>query len=172
VLARLDKLEGVAESRVDWTGRIILILLREGAEPDSVAHHAAEHLGSGAARQAPPSEAETIESFRRGEPWMRAGETLELSQHESKVLGKSLAARAGGSIRDEAHRRRLESILEEEFLAVFTRIHAGELTLGEALKRGESEIGPRIQKRLLEFLTPEQTQSVMDSLRRAVFGGD
>src|SRR5262245_8528107 len=149
-----------------------MIRLKGDAVADRVARDAAQHLGSGVARQAPPQEAESIESFRRGEPWMRAGETLELSRRESKVLGRSLAAKVGQSIQDKEHLRRLESILEEEYFALFTRIHDGELSLADALERGGAQVEPRVQRRLLEFLPPDQTKAVMEALHRKFFGGN
>lgn len=59
---------------------------------------------------------------------------------------------------------RLESILEEELFALLTRANA--------LERREADIGPRLQKRLPEFLTPDQTQAASDLVRDAIFGGD
>lgn len=171
MLARLDKIDGVSESRVDWTGQKVLIRLKSGADSDRVSAQAAKHLGSGAVRLSAARETEQIDGFRRGEPWLRAGETLELSRHESKVLGKSLAARAGRSILDDAALRRLETVLEEEFFAIFSRIHAGEVTLDQAFERAGTESGPRIEKRLLEYMTRDQAAEVLAALRDSIFGG-
>jgi hypothetical protein len=55
---------------------------------------------------------------------MRAGETLELSKHEAKVLGERLGAkgaRAAGL--DEARTRRLVGLIEAELAAAFERVH-------------------------------------------------
>jgi hypothetical protein len=172
VLAKLDKIEGVAHSRVDWTGRTILIHLENSADADTVAAQAGVHLGLGSTRLPRSREADCVESFRRGDPWLRAGQTLELSRRESKVLGKSLAVKAGGSILHQDDLGRLESILEEELFALFSRIHAGEFTLQEALQKGAAESGPRLRNRLHEFLSEDQAESVLNALRREIFGSE
>ncbi|HEU4339144.1 MAG TPA: hypothetical protein VFS19_03675 [Planctomycetota bacterium] len=171
MLAQLDKVDGVHEARVDWTGKTLLIRVKDSADPDVVAAHATRHLGRNATRLSERRAAECVDGFRRGEPWLRAGETLQLSKHESKVLGKSLAAKAGGSL-DEKSRARLQEILEGELFALFSRIHAGEFTLEEGLERAARESGPRLHQRLLEFLSPDQATAVMESLRSQLFGRD
>ena len=171
VLAQLEKVDGVREVRVDWTGRTLLFRVSDSADPDAVAAHANKHLGGKASRLPEPRAAECVESYRRGDPWLRAGETLQLSNHESKVLGKSLAAKAGASL-DERSRTRLQTILEDELFALFSRVHAGEFDLKEALERGARESAPRVHQKLLEFLSPDQATAVMESLRAQIFGRD
>ena len=171
MLAQLEKMDGVLEVRVDWTGRTLLFHVKDSADPDAVAAHANKHLGGKASRLDERRAAECVAGYQRGEPWLRAGETLQLSKHESKVLGKSMAAKAGATL-DEPSRSRLQAILEDELFALFSRVHAGEFALDEALKQVAPEAAPRVHQRLLEFLTADQATAVMESLRSQLFGRD
>lgn len=126
MLASLDDLPGIAESRVDWTGRLILLSLDAGADPGEVVVRANEALGGDAKRLDRAAESRAISSFRSGDStWMRTGETLRLSKSEAKILaerfGAGAAERAGlyGELA-----RMLQAVLEEEIAAAFERIHA------------------------------------------------
>lgn len=165
MLAQLDRLEGVAESRVDWSGREILIRLRTGASPDGVAASAVAHLGSRAQRADP---AAAIKSFRDGDPWMRAGETLKLSKHESIVLGRHYAAQASRDILDAEGQGRLALILADEIYAVFERVHAGEIHLNNAMRLESGASLDRIHARLREFASDDQARAIVEALRSRV----
>ncbi len=167
MLAQLDRLEGVAESRVNWSGRQILIRLQPGASPDGVAASAIAYLGSRAGRAAPPAEAASVASFRAGDPWMRAGETLKLSKHEASVLGKHYTALVRDLL-DAEGQSRLASLLADEIYAVFERVHAGEIRLNDAMRLESGAALDRIHARLREFAPEEQARAVVEALRSAV----
>ncbi len=123
MLARLDGIAGVAESRVDWTGRRFLVALETGAPEDEVATAVAEALG-GATVLDEDDERAAVEAFRRGEAWMGAGETLRLSRHEAHVL----AERHGGEAAQELGlaaptRQELIALVERELLRAFEDVH-------------------------------------------------
>ena len=125
MLARLDEIPGVKESRVDWTGRRFLLTLETSSSPSRVADEAASALGEGAEVLGENDTEAAVADLRRGESWMRAGETLQLSRHEAHVLARrhgEEAARAIG-LSDDATRK-LVALLESELDRAFERTHA------------------------------------------------
>lgn len=164
MLASLDEVDGVLESRVDWTGRRFLLKLGPEVPADTVASRADEALGGGSRRLDPEAERQATDSFLRGtETWMRAGETLKLSRTEARILaeryGREAAASAG---LDEQQTQNLTGIMEAEVAAVFERIHAD----GQGLPSNFGAIFGDALTSTLEksraFLTPEQLQKVRE----------
>jgi hypothetical protein len=164
VLARLDKTPGVRESRVDWTGRHFLLKLDPGADVGAVTRAAAAVLGAEARRVDADVEMAHVERYRRGEPWMRAGETRRLSAEEAGALAKRFAAGASRKAAlsgEEA--RRLEEVLREEIGAAFERVHASEEPL-ERLGEEFPLVLERVTGRLMGFLTADKARRVTDAL--------
>jgi len=169
VLAQIDAIPGIAESRVDWEGKHVLIRLAPGASAEGVLARATPILGEGAARLGRAGEADRIASFRRGDPWMRAAETVRLSQHEAKVLGASLskgAAEKAGLNDDQAGRVR--SILTEEITALFERMHADGTRPDEVKKEDLAALERRLRTRFGEFATGAQVDATIDHLKTAI----
>jgi hypothetical protein len=124
VLARLDEIDGVAESRVDWTGRRFLLHLERGADEERVAGAGAETLGQGTRRLDGGETSEALDAFEKGEAWMRAGETLRLSRHEAEVLGLRYGTEAGEELGlDEERTRQLVEVFARELGLAFERAH-------------------------------------------------
>lgn len=163
MLAQLDEVEGVAASRVDWTGRAILLELAPGAAADETSDRACAALGEGARRLDTAAESEAIASWRRGDPWMRSGETLSLSLEESRVLGASLARRAADAAHLDAEREsRLAGVLREELAASFSRSHAS----GGGIDRLQDDwpaLLDRAAERSRAFLAPEEVEAARAS---------
>jgi hypothetical protein len=165
VLARLDEIDGVTESRVDWTGTRFLIGLAEGAEEPRVSTKAAETLGGGARMLGERETRDALASYHEGEAWMRAGETLRLSRYEARVLARRYASEAALDIGlDGLAEDRLEELFESELYRAFERTHAGSDV--EALPL---EIGGAI-RRILDasaaFLEPEERAALATYLER------
>ena len=126
VLAQLDQVDGVRESRVDWTGRRFLLTLAPGARAERVVESADEALDGDTRVLRDPAAREAIASYLRGEQrWMRAGETRELSRTEARIL----AVRHGEEAAREAdftpaQTAKFIEVLEGEIAAAFERIHA------------------------------------------------
>lgn len=165
MLARLDKVPGVAESRANWEGQLVLILLTPDASLETVLAGARSVLGPRTRRLDPAAEGEHISSFRRGGLWMSSKETLRMSRHEAQVLGKRFADRAGERAKlSERQRQRLESLLVEDINAAFERNHATGEGLGAAATREWSGMEARFT-RALDFMTSGQIDFVVEELR-------
>jgi hypothetical protein len=162
VLARLDEVAGVTESRVDWSGTRILVLTESGANRAAVASDVAAALSGARHVDDYRTVQQVLASYRAGEPWMRAGETLRLSRHEAAVLGEQHGGRAAAEAHlDETATRRLVAAFTREFEQAFERIHAGEDVslageLNAASKRilvsSESFLSPQQRAVLAEYL--------------------
>jgi len=157
VLARLDEVPGVRESRVDWTGRYVLLALEDGADEARVAGEASSLLGDGAARLDRGREAEQVDAYRRGEPWMRAGETLRLSRAEARIIAEREGARAAREAGLDADAsRRMVAVLEDELAAAFERVERRDGPVERGLGTELPLARERALARCREFLTPEQ----------------
>ena len=165
MLARLEDLEGVAESRVDWTGMRFLLTLEVGAPPGRVAEEAGETLGGGARLLDEEETRDVVASYREGEAWMRAGETLQLSKFEAGVLAKRYGGEAAQELGlGEDETRRLIELFEGEFNRAFERTHAGQ---------GIEDVPAEFEaaaKRILDssggFLDSEQRAALAEYLNR------
>ncbi len=161
MLALLDEVPGVAESRVDWTGQLFLLSLERATHADAVAARANEILGGDARRLDDARSTEALSAYRRGEKWMRSGETLELSRVEAGVLARSAAAEAMSAANlDEAQRAQLERILEREIAAAFERIHAEGQGLPPRLDDVFGDVRTRTLEQSRDFLTAEQVRAI------------
>lgn len=164
MLAQLDKVEGVAESRVDWTGRYFLLKIAPGRNPEGVATLAISTL-KGARRLTAAQEAEQVAAYRRGEPWMRAGETLKLSQYEARVLAERFgdeAARKSGLDADQS--RRLKVLIEEELSAAFQRVQGDDAQLVARFRKEWPVVVRRIAERSRDFTAGEQRNIIVETL--------
>jgi len=164
VLAQLDSVPGVVESRVDWTGTRFLLRLARGADEAAIADQSAQVLGDRAVAD-DDEERAALEGLRRGETWMRSGETLRLSREESHIL----AERLGGQIAQQLdltpqQRERLIAVFQRELFGAFARIHRSgdrtDATLEAQMRRG----GARIVEACREFLSAGQVEGLRSSL--------
>ena len=172
MLARLDKVPGVEESRSDWEGRLVLIRLAPDASLEAVLAGAKSVLGPRTRRLDPTAEGESVASFRRGDRWMSSKETSRMSRHEARVLGKRFADQAGGPAKlNESQRQRLEALLTVEINAAFERILASGEGLGATARREWSGAEARFRARALDFMTAGQIDIVVEELR-ALVGAD
>ncbi len=165
MLARLDEIEGVAESRVDWTGKRFLLGLESGAGKDRVEARAVETLGEGARALDDGQVREVVDSFRKGEAWMRAGETLQLSRFEAGVLAKRYGKEAAAEIAlDEAGAGKLVALFEQEFIRAFERTHAGQGI--DSVPQEFESAAKRILEASASSMTPGQHAALAKYLKR------
>ncbi|MGH7162256.1 MAG: hypothetical protein ACREID_02130 [Planctomycetota bacterium] len=171
MLARLDELEGVRESRVDWTGRYVLLALEAGADESAVVARAAKVLGEGARRLDESREAEQLGAFRSGEPWLRTDETLKLSEEEARVVGARLgegAAAAAGLDAEDA--RLFAEVVQDELRMAFGRLHAdGPDAAPDPAEEQALRLG-RVKTRSLAFLTEVEAERACQALLEAFTG--
>lgn len=166
MLAQLDKVPGVAESRIDWTGHYFLLKVADGVEPEGVVDPAREVLGSGAQRLKAAAETEQIAAFEHGEPWMRSGETLRLSGEEARVLGDRFttdAAKESGL--DAAKTQRLRELVQDETKRLLESLHAEGGNVSDRFMTGWAPAVQRVHERSREFLTQAESDRVSEILR-------
>ena len=84
MLASLDEIEGVRESRIDHGGRHFLFVLEPGVDP-ALVEEKARALLPDAHRPDARAEGEFVAGFRRGDRWLASGETRELSREEAHI---------------------------------------------------------------------------------------
>lgn len=167
MLARLDEIEGVAETRVDWTGTRFLLALAGGTGKDQVEEQAVRTLGEGARRLDDDEAREVLDSYRKGETWMRAGETLQLSRFEAGVLAKRYANEAAAEIGlDKGGAEKLVALFEQEFIRAFERTHAGQGI--EAVPAEFEAASKRILEASASSMTPAQHAALAEYLKRFV----
>jgi hypothetical protein len=160
VLARLDDVPGVEESRIDWSGRHFLLKLDSEDDRDRVVAPAAEILGDGARRLAPDAEAERSAAFPRGEPGMR------LSAEEARVLAERFTAEASKDAGlDEAKTRKLQALVEDETRRLLESLHAEGGAVSARFMEGWTPAAERVQERSRAFLAPEEAERVGARLR-------
>jgi hypothetical protein len=165
VLARLDEIDGVAESRVDWTGTRVLVTLNADADKSRVETEVESALGEGAHVLDERATREVLESYRKGEAWMRSGETLKLSRFEAGVLAKKHGTAAAAELGlDDATTQKLVALIEGELDRAFERAHAeGGI---DALGGEIAAAGERIVEASGAFLDAEQRKALSAYIER------
>lgn len=165
MLARLDEIPGVAESRVDWTGRRFLLTLQAGVAESVVENAALDALGEGAQVLSENEEQAALDAYRQGEAWMRQGETTRLSRYEAGVLaeryGKEAAEEMGLG---EDGTSKLVALFEAEFVRAFDRVHEG--TRSASLQSEFQSAAQRILDSSGDSLTPEQQAQLEEYLKK------
>jgi hypothetical protein len=125
VLARLDRIPGVAAARADASGRLFLLEILPGADEAVVREAAVREIGGGAVPATDEAAATHLARRERGDPWYRAGEVSALAFVEARVLAARIGdgvGRAAGLAPDE--RLRLADVALEELAAAFERWQA------------------------------------------------
>ncbi|MFN0008627.1 MAG: hypothetical protein ACKVXR_12050 [Planctomycetota bacterium] len=159
MLARLDGIPGVAQSRVDRSGRRFLLTLDAGADEAAVAREAQAALGEASVLER-EAESALLASRRRGDLWVTAEETIQLSREEARVLagrfGEEAALELGLS---PGKTRRLVEVVEREVAAAFERVHGRGDAL-EALSGENAAIFGRVLEACRAFLTDAELQDL------------
>lgn len=97
MLARLDAVPGVWESRADASGRLFLLELAPEADREAVLAGARAALGErGRLLDGAAAEAQ-LAARRRGDPWYAHRDTLGLCYLEARVLSVRVGAAAGSA---------------------------------------------------------------------------
>lgn len=124
MLARLSALDGVADARVDATGRHFLVAVAPGASVADVERLAIAALNGRAERLAPEQARAQLAARSRGDPWFAAGETIVLCYVEARILAvraAGAAARAAGL--DGAAEARVAEVARAALFALMERVH-------------------------------------------------
>jgi ParB-like chromosome segregation protein Spo0J len=97
VLARLESVEGVADVRVEATGRWFALTLAAGAEEAAVLAGAAAALRKPPRRLAPGEAAAQLARRDAGDPWLSRREIATLCYLEARMLAARGAAEVGAA---------------------------------------------------------------------------
>ncbi len=148
MLADLDRVDGVVESRTSWDGRLFELRLAPGADPERVARDAAVVVGGNPLR---------VDAAREGrERWFNSAGTVDLSRHEAGVLAARFAAELEAEVLvNPATAGQVEEILREELTLAFERAHAA----GGGLERLWPEVAAArasFEPRVAPLLSEEQ----------------
>jgi hypothetical protein len=125
VLARLDRVPGVAGARADASGRLFLLDLRAGADEAAAREAAVREIGGEAAPATSAAETLHLARLGRGDPWFGAAEAVALALVEARVLATRIgdgAGRAAGL--SAAERLALTDEAYDELAATFERWRA------------------------------------------------
>ncbi len=124
VLARLDAIPGVTTARVDASGRFFWIGLEDAADAPRVTALADAALGDGARPLSAGGAEAQLAAHRHGDPWLTAGEILQLSFVESRILSVRLAAEAAARVALTPEQRELVAeAIRVELFGVMQRVH-------------------------------------------------
>jgi hypothetical protein len=165
VLARLDEIPGVNESRAECSGHYFIIILDDDAN-DRIHASVLEVLGRGA-RVLPTDEAGVQhEARRRGEPWLTSAEARSLSFVEGRMLGGRVSAAIASELGLSAEEReRLAEAVREEMFAHVERIYAGRAQAGRFFEAWP-QIAADVAKRCAHWLGADRVMTVTSSLVR------
>lgn len=165
MLARLDVIPGVAESRVDWSGRRFLLTLEAGSQESAVATAALATLGDDTTLLSDEEERTAFNAYRGGEAWMRAGETLRLSHHEAGVLAERYGTEIGAELDlNEQQTGKLVKLFESELTRAFERVHRG--GEGSSLMAQIAQAADRIVESSRAFLDAKQVVGLEEILEQ------
>lgn len=125
MLARLDSIPGVKESRVEASGRCFLLSLAPGADAGEVVAGAQAVL-RGRGRKLDDAEAAAQLAARaRGDPWFAAGEVHALSYVEARLLSARTADGAAAALAlDAGAREAVAEAARAELFRAVERVHA------------------------------------------------
>lgn len=164
MLASLDEVPGVIESRVDWSGQRFLLKLENEADVGDVVDHADATLG-GARRLDPAEEEAAARGFLGGrETWLRSDQTMELSRTEARILAERQVRAAAPAARlSSLQTERLLGVLSGEITAAFERIHAAGQGLPSDMDAIFHDVRERTLRRSRSFLTDDQARILEES---------
>ena len=131
MLAAIDKLPDVDESRVNDTG---LKLLVRGGDPEAIVASLHDHGYAGTPTG--------VSSTGPDDAWMSAADTIKLSRREAKSLAAKYAAAIAEKHKLDA--AWLEGVLNEELDAWFDKLHATGARPGEAWNDLVEAVGKRL----------------------------
>lgn len=168
MLARLDGVSGVVESRVEATGRVFALALADGADEAAVLAGAAAALRSAPRLLAPGAAAAQTGARASGDPWLSRAEVPALCFLEARILatrGADAVAPAAALSREE------RDALEDAFRDVLFR--AMERVLAEGGRDSSGwfyeewpTLAVEIGRRAAALLPPDRRERLRDALAR------
>lgn len=167
VLARLDRIVGVAHSRVEATGTCFLVDTWPAASARQVEEEALAILGPAAELLSPDAAGEQLAARAAGDHWYSSKDVLGLSYLEARIIAARVSARVGrdAELPREATRALCEAVRVEVFAAV-ERVHAeGGRSSGAWFYKAWPALAERILSRASPALPPGAAGPVGEGLR-------
>ncbi len=124
VLARLRRIPGIADARVECSGTFFALSFREGVDDAAVLRAALEALGRSARRLASDDALAQLEARRRDEIWFSADDIRGLSFIEGRIIAMRAFAAVTGEVRLEREvSELLRDALRIEVFGALDRVH-------------------------------------------------
>lgn len=168
MLARLDGIDGVVESRVEATGRVFLLALAEGADEGAVLAAATEAFRGAPRRLDGDAAAAQLAARAAGDPWFSRAEVPALCYLESRLVasrGADAVAAAAGLSREE--REKLDDVLRDVLFAITACVLAeGGRESSGWFNREWPALSAAAADRSAAFVAPERLARVRAALAR------
>lgn len=168
MLARLDAVPGVLESRADASGRFFALALSPGAEPDLTLARALAALGGGARALGEDEARGQLAASERGDPWYARRDSLALCFLEARVLSVRIGAAAAEAARLPGRdRERVAEVARAVLFEAMERVHGegGRPSSGWFYEEWPA-VARRISQGCRAFLAEEDLAGVSAALAR------
>ena len=124
MLARLRKIPGIADARVECSGLFFALALTGHADSDVTLRAALDALGPGSRRLASDEARAQLETRRRGEIWFSEEQIRGLSYVEGRIItSRALAAVTQGLSFAEPVTELMREAIRTEVFAAIDRVH-------------------------------------------------
>jgi hypothetical protein len=168
VLARLDRIVGVAHARVEASGTWFLVDTWPAAARHQVEEEVLGVLGPTAEVLSPDAAGLQVGARDRGDHWYSSRDILGLSYLEARIIAGRVSASVGreAQLPQHAVRALCEGVRAEVFAAV-ERVHAeGGRSSGSWFFKAWPALAERILSRVAAALPPGSGGPAGESLRR------
>ena len=168
VLARLDRIAGVAQSLVEATGTWFLVETHPAAARHQVEEQVLSVLGPTAEVLPPDAAGKQAATRERGDHWYSSRDVLGLSYLEARIIAGRVSAAVGREAElPQPATRTLAEAVRVEIFAAMERVHAegGRSSTGWFFKAWPS-LADRILTQVAPALPPGAAGAVAESLRR------
>ncbi len=123
MLARLEAVGGIAEARVEATGRLFALVLSPGADEGAALAGAAAALRTTPRRLSPEEATAQLSRRAAGDPWVSRREAAALCFLEARVVASRGAGDVAAAARlDAAERDAVGEALREELFTAMERV--------------------------------------------------
>jgi hypothetical protein len=124
VLARLRRLPGITDARVECSGTFFALSLADGAEAEAVLPMVVDVLGSRSRLLAAEEAGAQLEARSRGELWFSEEQIRGLSYVEGRIIAsRALSAAADGLTMGEQDAAKIREAVRAEVFAAIDRVH-------------------------------------------------
>jgi hypothetical protein len=124
VLARLRRIPGIADARVECSGTFFALSLGERADPEATLRAVLDVLGPGSRRLLADEAGAQLAARASGEIWFSEEEIRALSYIEGRIIaGRALAAATRGLEVTGAETDRIRDAIRVEVFAALDRVH-------------------------------------------------